>query len=100
MSPAADAAPAPRAGAPGGPHLIPAGGRRLVPPGGTVPAMVRIPGSKTAVPELPPWSVPRARLWRDWEDLDGDQLVAVVAPAGAGKTTLLAEWARRDPHRR
>jgi LuxR family transcriptional regulator, maltose regulon positive regulatory protein len=100
VSRAAEAAPSTWVGAPGGPHLIPGGGRRLVPPDGTVPVMVRIPGSKIAVPDLPPWSVPRPRLWPDREDLGADQLVAVVAPAGAGKTTLLAEWARRDPHRR
>ncbi len=100
MSPAADAAPVTWAEAPVAPHLIPGGGRRLVRPGGTVPVMVRIPVSKIAVPELPPWSVPRARLWQAWEDLGDEQLLAVVAPAGAGKTTLLTEWARRDPHRR
>jgi LuxR family transcriptional regulator, maltose regulon positive regulatory protein len=62
--------------------------------------MVRIPGRKVAVPELPPWSVPRPRLSGPGEDAPAGTLVAVVAPAGAGKTTLLAQWAHRDPHRR
>ncbi len=59
--------------------------------------MVRIPAGKVAVPELPRWLVPRARLWRRLDEARGARLIAVIAPAGSGKTVLLAEWARDDP---
>ncbi|GLZ47563.1 hypothetical protein Acsp06_37480 [Actinomycetospora sp. NBRC 106375] len=55
--------------------------------------MVRIPASRTAVPSLPAWCVPRPALWQRLEAADAGQLVAVIAPAGSGKTVLLAEWA-------
>ncbi|WP_345382361.1 LuxR C-terminal-related transcriptional regulator [Actinomycetospora straminea] len=56
--------------------------------------MVRIPASRTAVPALPAWHVPRPALWRHLEAAAPGTLVAVVAPAGSGKTAVLAEWAR------
>ncbi|MEJ2889187.1 LuxR C-terminal-related transcriptional regulator [Actinomycetospora aeridis] len=56
--------------------------------------MVRIPASRTAVPALPTWLVPRPALWRHLAAARPGQLVALIAPAGSGKTVLLAEWAR------
>ncbi|MEJ2862032.1 LuxR C-terminal-related transcriptional regulator [Actinomycetospora flava] len=59
--------------------------------------MVRIPASRTAVPALPPWFVPRDALRRRLDAAGPGRLTAVVAPAGSGKTVLLADWARHGP---
>ncbi|PVZ05399.1 LuxR family transcriptional regulator [Actinomycetospora cinnamomea] len=58
--------------------------------------MVRIPASRTVVPPLPAWSVPRPALRARLAAAAAGQLIVVIAPAGSGKTVLLAEWARHD----
>ena len=58
--------------------------------------MVRIPGSKTAVPALPPDLVPRPALTAALDHEPPAQLVALIAPAGYGKTLLLADLVRRS----
>lgn len=58
--------------------------------------MVRIPGSKTAVPALPPDLVPRPALATALDREPPAQLVALIAPAGYGKTLLLADLVRRS----
>jgi LuxR family maltose regulon positive regulatory protein len=55
---------------------------------------VRIPGGKTAVPELPAEYVPRPALLDRLDAAGAAQLVVVSAPAGYGKTLLLADWVR------
>src|SRR5690348_8517084 len=74
--------------------LSPPRATRCVATRGRSSAMVRIPASRTPVPALPAWSVPRPALWRRLAAARPGQLVAVIAPAGSGKTVLLAEWAR------
>jgi LuxR family transcriptional regulator, maltose regulon positive regulatory protein len=54
----------------------------------------RIPGGKTAVPELPAEFVPRPALLDRLDAAGAAQLVVVSAPAGYGKTLLLADWVR------
>ncbi|NMH81031.1 hypothetical protein HF577_28555 [Pseudonocardia xinjiangensis] len=55
---------------------------------------LRVPGRKTAVPELPPEFVPRPGLLDRLDEARAAQLVVVSAPAGYGKTLLLADWVR------
>jgi LuxR family maltose regulon positive regulatory protein len=55
---------------------------------------VKLPVSKTVVPELPQEFTPRPRLRRRLDEATADQVVVVSAPAGSGKTLLLADWVR------
>ncbi|MDN5933228.1 MAG: hypothetical protein L0I24_19540, partial [Pseudonocardia sp.] len=57
---------------------------------------MRIPGSKTAVPELPLEHIPRVALLGQLDRAAAGQIVVVSAPPGYGKTLLLAEWVRRS----
>ena len=57
-------------------------------------AVVRIPASKIAVPELPAEFTPRPQLRELLDRATPGQVVVVSAPAGSGKTLLLADWAR------
>jgi LuxR family transcriptional regulator, maltose regulon positive regulatory protein len=54
----------------------------------------RTPASKIVVPELPVEFTPRPRLRRRLDEVTGDQVVVVSAPAGYGKTLMLADWVR------
>lgn len=54
----------------------------------------RVPGTKLAVPDLPPRRVPRRRLLAMLDVAGNSTATLVNAPAGAGKTLLLAEWVR------
>jgi LuxR family maltose regulon positive regulatory protein len=61
---------------------------------------MRIPTSRTTVPELPPGHAPRRRLLERLGRAGGERLVTLIAPAGYGKTVLLADWLRRCGDRR
>jgi LuxR family maltose regulon positive regulatory protein len=58
------------------------------------PARAALLATKLAIPQVPAWLVPRARLIQALHEGTTRQLVVISTPAGFGKTTLLAAWAR------
>ena len=73
---------------------VTAGRRHAAPVAVPQLSVVRVPASKSVVPELPADFTARLRLRRRLDEATADQVVVVSAPAGSGKTLLLADWVR------